>query len=105
MPGERLRRALRFVNFRVLRNTPAKVWRALEEDDAVAIVANGETRAILVNVPAGDTEEAIQMARQVIAQQALARLRASARERGLSDVSDEEIDAEIRAARAERKRD
>ncbi|MBX6365492.1 MAG: hypothetical protein IRZ00_16610 [Gemmatimonadetes bacterium] len=105
MARGRLRKALRFINFRVLRNTPAEVWKALDEDDAVAIVANGETKGVLVGVEGGDPEDAIELVRRIRAQRALGRLRAEAQRRGVSELTEEEIEAEVRAARAKRRRD
>ncbi len=104
MAAGRWRKALRFLNFRTLRNTPAVVWRELEENEAVAIVANGETRAIMIAVEKGDAEEAVDLVRGLRAQKALSRLRAAAAASGGDALTDEEIDAEIRAARARRRR-
>ena len=98
------RKALKFMNFRTLRNTPSAVWKELEESEAVAIVANGETRAIMVAVENGDAEEAVDLVRQLRAQRALSRLRASAQGRGASDLTEAEIEAETRAARLARRR-
>jgi len=99
----RWRKALRFMNFRTLRNTPAVVWQELRENEAVAIVANGETRAIMIAVEDGDAEEAVDLVRGLRAQRALSRLRAAAASGGAAELSPEDIDAEVRAARARRR--
>jgi hypothetical protein len=90
------------VSYRDLRNTPSAVWDALEECEAVAIVSNGEPRALMLGIEDGDIEGAMRLVRQVRAGMALARLRAAAARSGADRLTDEEIDAEIAAARAER---
>ncbi len=104
MAGKRWRKALKFINFRTLRNTPSAVWKELSESEAVAIVANGETKAIMLAVQSGDPEEALDLVRQLRAQRALSRLRAAAEASGASELTQEEIEAEVRAARARRRR-
>jgi len=94
---------VKFMNYRELRNTPSAVWDALKESDAVAIVSNGEPRALLLDIEDGDVDGAMQLVRRVRAQLALSRLRAAATRRGASDLPHEEIAAEISAARAERR--
>ncbi len=104
MAGKRWRKALSFINFRTLRNTPSVVWKELSRSEAVAIVANGETKAIMVAVEDGDAEEAVDLVRQLRAQRALSRLRAAAQASGASEVTETEIDAEVAAARKARLR-
>ena len=94
---------VRFLNYRELRNTPSTVWDALDAGDAIAIVSNGEPRALMLPIENGDVEAAMQFVRRVQAQQALARIHAESARRGLDAMDDEAIDAEIAAARAERK--
>ena len=103
MAGRGWRKALRFINFRTLRNTPSVVWQELSESEAVAIVANGETKAIMVAVENGDAEEAVDLVRQLRARRALSRLRAAAQATGVGELTDAEIEAEIQAARAARR--
>ncbi len=104
MAGKRWRKGLSFINFRTLRNTPSVVWKELSESEAIAIVANGETRAIMVAVEDGDAEEAVDLVRQLRAQRALSRLRAAAQATGASALGDAEIEAEVTAARKARSR-
>lgn len=94
---------VKFLNYRELRNTPSTVWKALDAGDAVAIVANGTPRALMFPIEAGDVEGTLQLVRRVRAQQALARIRAASVEQGTDTLDDAEIEAEIVAARAERK--
>lgn len=93
---------VKFLNYRELRNTPSAVWDALATSEAVAIMRNGEPRAIMLEVEGGDVEQAMQLVRRVRAQMALSRLRADAVRSGTDRLTAEEIEAEIRASRAER---
>ncbi len=104
MARKRWRNALSFINFRTLRNTPSVVWQELSRSEAVAIVANGETRAIMVAVQDGDAEEAVDLVRQLRAQRALSRLRAAAQASGANELTEAEVEAEIEASRKGRTR-
>ena len=94
---------VKFVSYRDLRNTPSAVWEALEESEAVAIVSNGEPRALMLEIEGGDLDAAMQLVRRVRAQMALSRLRAEAAHRGAARLTEGDIEAEITAARAERR--
>ena len=94
---------VKFMNYRELRNTPSAVWEALQTNEAVAILANGEPRALMLEIENDDLELVLQVVRRVRAQIALSRLRASAAERGANRLTAEDIEAEISAARARRK--
>ncbi|MFN2433570.1 MAG: hypothetical protein ABR599_12295 [Gemmatimonadota bacterium] len=93
---------VKFLKYRDLRNTPSAVWQALRESDAVAIVSNGEPRALMLEIEGGDLEGALELVRRVRAQLALSRIQADAVRRGIDRLSDAEIEDEIRAARNDR---
>jgi len=95
---------VKFISYRELRNTPSAVWEALQANEAVAILANGEPRALMLEIENDDLELVLQVVRRVRAQIALTRLRASAAESGANRLTAEEIGTEIGAARARRKR-
>ncbi len=95
---------VRFVSYRDLRNTPAKVWQALKKSDAIALTANGTPRAIMFEIEEGNLEGALQVLRRVRAQLALSRVREESANRGTDRLSTEEIDKEIRVARNARTR-
>jgi hypothetical protein len=94
---------VKFVSYRDLRNTPSAVWEALGESEAVAIVSNGEPRALMLEIEGGDVDAAMQLVRRVRAQMALSRLRADAAQRGADRLTEDDVEAEIAAARAERR--
>lgn len=92
---------MRFVSVRDLRNTPAKVWATLGSGDLV-LTNNGEPFAIITKVEAGDLEGTLAALRRARAQQAVSELRAAAATNGTANMSDAEIEAEIRKARRAR---
>lgn len=94
---------MKYLTTRDLRNTPGMVRDQVQDDDLV-LTANGKPVAVLVGVNDDDLEETLQVIRQVRGQRALARLQRDAVARGLDRMTLDEIDAEIRAARRERKR-
>jgi hypothetical protein len=81
----------------------ARVWEALDAGDVVAIVADGETRALVLPVRGGDVDGALEHVDRVRALRALDRIQAESVRRGLDKMTPEEIDTEIAAARAERR--
>jgi hypothetical protein len=95
---------VKFMNYRELRNAPSAVWEALRANEAVAIIANGEPRALMLGIENDDLDNVLQVVRRIRAQMALSRLRASAAQRGVDQITVEDIDAEILETRARRKR-
>lgn len=95
---------IKFVNYRDLRNTPSAVWEALGENEALAIVSNGEPRALMLAIEDGDVDGAMQLIRRVRAQMALAHLRADAARRGADQLTEADIEGEVRAVRTKRSR-
>lgn len=95
---------VKFLNYRELRNTPSAVWEALQSDDAVAIVSNGQPRALMLEIENGDVNGALELVRRIRAQMALAKLRSGAQRDGTDQLDGEEIEAEVHRARSERSR-
>jgi hypothetical protein len=93
---------VRLVSIRDLRNTPSEVWSALESDDLV-LTKNGDPVAIIARIEGSDLESTLAAVRRVRAQQAVSRLRSEAQGSGAATLTDADIDAEIAAARAERR--
>jgi antitoxin (DNA-binding transcriptional repressor) of toxin-antitoxin stability system len=94
---------MRFVTVRDLRNTPTTVWSALDKDDLV-LTSNGDPVAVLVRVDEDDLDDTLAVVRRARAQQAVSRLRKQAAEAGTADLTEQEIEQEIAAARKERAR-
>lgn len=88
---------MNFYTVRDLRTTPKSVWENLSEDGEVVITNNGKPTAILFDITDGSFEETLKAVRQAKAAIAFNAMRARAASEGY--MSDEEIEAEIAAAR------
>jgi PHD/YefM family antitoxin component YafN of YafNO toxin-antitoxin module len=93
---------VRFLSTRELRNRPGSV-RQLAQEDELVLTANGKPVAILLGVEDDDFEETALIIRQIRAQRAVSRMRRQAARRGLNRLSLADINAEIRAARSQRR--
>lgn len=91
------------VTYRDLRNTPGKVFERLASGEPLELVADGETRAVLIPVDEGDATSALDAWRRGRALLAIARIQSNARRKGTSGLSLSDITAEIRATRKARR--
>jgi antitoxin (DNA-binding transcriptional repressor) of toxin-antitoxin stability system len=94
---------MKFISVRDLRNTPSEVWNALDEGDDLVLTASGRPKAIVVRVTDEDLGSTMEVLRRARAQLALSRLRGSAKAKGSDQLSDDDVDLEIKAARRERR--
>ena len=84
---------MKFISSREIRSNPACLWELPAIDETV-ITVNGKPRAIVLAV--GDNfEETLSIMRRARASAALEKIRISSREKGLDNLSEQEIDAEI----------
>ena len=90
---------MQFVTVRDFRASLKDIWSKLRNDEEIVITNNGKPAALLVNIPEGDFEETLQDVRRAKLLRILEDAREEAAERGF--LTDAEIEAEIRAARAE----
>ncbi len=88
---------MNFYTVRDLRTTPKSIWENLTSDGEAVITNNGRPMALLVDISEGDFEETIKAVRQAKAMIAFNSMRTKAAEQGF--MSDEDIQAEIEAAR------
>ena len=88
---------MNFYTVRDLRTTPKSIWDNLSEDGEVVITNNGKPTAILFDISDGNFEETLKAVRQAKAMISFNSMRSKAAANGY--VSDEEIEAEIAAAR------
>lgn len=88
---------MNFYTVRDLRTTPKKIWDNLSSDGEVVITNNGKPTALLFDIADGSFEETVKAVRQAKAVIAFNSMREKAAARGY--MSDEEIEAEIAAAR------
>lgn len=90
---------MNFYTVRDLRTTPKAIWENLTDDGEVVITNNGKPTAIMIDISDGNFEETLKAVRQAKAMIAFNMMRKKAADRGF--MSDEEIEAEINAARIE----
>lgn len=90
---------MNFYTVRDLRTTPKAIWENLTDDGEVVITNNGKPTAIMIDISDGNFEETLKAVRQAKAMIAFNMMRKKAADRGF--MSDEEIEAEINAARGE----
>jgi len=88
-----------FLSVREFRASSQDIWRKLSKDGKLVITNNGKPTALLLDIKNEDLEETLLTLRQVKAMRLFNRMRADAESRGW--LSKEEIEAEIKAARAE----
>jgi prevent-host-death family protein len=93
---------VKFVSSREIRVNPKPVFDAAREGDEVVITSRGKPVALLVGVDGDDLEETLRHFRRAKAQAAVSRMREAAAGEGLAGMAQDEIEAEIAAARSER---
>jgi prevent-host-death family protein len=93
---------MKFVTVRDFRIRPGEVWKNLEKDEEVIITSNGKPIAMLTGISDVTFDETLKIFRRAKAELAVSRMRKAAARKGLSRISKEEIDAEIKAARRAR---
>jgi len=95
---------MRFVGIREFRGSAAKVVESLKEENEIVITSNGRPVAVLTPTDDESLEENLSALRTARAVQAVAALQRESVRLGTNKMSQEDIEAEIRAARAELKR-
>lgn len=88
---------MNFYTVRDLRTTPKSIWENLAADGEAVITNNGRPMALLLDIADGDFEETLRAVRQAKAAIAFNSMRSKAAAKGY--MSEEEIEAEIAAAR------
>jgi PHD/YefM family antitoxin component YafN of YafNO toxin-antitoxin module len=92
---------MNFYSARDLRTIPKSIWNSLNADGEVVITNNGKPTALMLNISEDSFEELIRAVRQARAAIAFNSMRGRAESLGF--MSDEDIEAEIKAARQEKK--
>lgn len=94
---------MRFLSVRDLRSKSAQVWEELPVQREMIITSNGRPIAILAAINESNLEESLSAFRQARAVEAVSSLQRRSVAIGTDALSMEEIDAEIKAVRSERK--
>ncbi|MDO4983154.1 MAG: type II toxin-antitoxin system Phd/YefM family antitoxin [Eubacteriales bacterium] len=89
---------MNFYSVRDLRTDSKQVWENLSVGGEVVITNNGRPSALMIDIPEGSFDEVVQAVRQAKAMIAFNSMRRKAATRGF--MTDEEIEAEINAARS-----
>lgn len=92
-----------FVSVRQLRTQSADVWDALAESKDLVVTSNGKPIAILSTTTAKTLDASLAALRQARAQLAVMAMQRRARETGADQLTLDDINAEIGAARRERR--
>jgi prevent-host-death family protein len=93
---------MKFVTVRDLRGKTSELWKALERERELVVTNNGKPIAILSATDEESFETCLWTLRRSRASDALANLQRDAAERGLDELTPEDIEAEIKASRRER---
>ena len=101
--NRRPRNWMKFVTVRDLRGKTSELWKELEHERELVVTSNGKPIAILSATDEDSFESCLWTLRRSRANDALAKLQRDAEQRGLSDLTPEEIDAEIQTSRKKRK--
>ena len=92
---------MKFFTVRDLRTAPRSVWDTLEEQNEAVITNNGKPTALMLSIDENSFEDTLASVRQVRAMRAVNRMQMAASESGVSQLSLEEINAEIASTRKE----
>jgi hypothetical protein len=92
---------MEFVSVRELSKSPKAAFDRLARDGKAVITNNGQPQAILVKVDASSFESALSMLQKLEFMQNLAEMRLISRQNGNSNMTLDEVNAEINAARSE----
>jgi antitoxin (DNA-binding transcriptional repressor) of toxin-antitoxin stability system len=94
---------MKFLSIRDLRTKSSQIWQELPEQREMIITSNGRPIAILSSISENDLEQVLSAFRQARASRAAAALQLDSVKRGNDKISMEEINSEIKSARAKRK--
>jgi prevent-host-death family protein len=95
---------MKFVTVRDLRLKPRDLWEKLKTAHEVVLTSNGRPVAVIAGVDEDSFEATVAALRRLRAARAVEEMQRRSVERGLDRLSLAVIEAEIRAARAERRR-
>ncbi|MDA3955251.1 type II toxin-antitoxin system Phd/YefM family antitoxin [Oceanispirochaeta sp.] len=93
---------MKFVTVRDIRTTPAKIWKSLPEEQELILTNNGKPIALITPLGENDLEQTLTAVRTARAQSAIQQMQLSSIRNNLSQLSIEEIEAEISNTRKSR---
>ena len=94
---------MKFVSVRELRLKPREIWKRLQTERDLIITSNGKPIALLTGLSEETLEKTLTALRRTRALLAMEEMQRISVELGLDKLSDEEIEAEVKAARSYRR--
>ena len=90
---------MEFISIRDFRNATKDAWAALERDGKVVITNNGKPKAIMLGVDGSNFEEILLAIKRMELAGVIEKLQQQSSQNGIDDLSIDDINAEIAAAR------
>lgn len=90
---------MKFVAVRDLRLKPGQVWERLNREGEMVLTSNGKPIALLTRIDEDNLERTIAAGRRARALMAMEEMQRASLAAGADQMSDAEIEAEIKAAR------
>jgi len=94
---------MRFITARELRGAAGQLWQILPEEEEIVVTLNGKPVALITPLNDSNFDVALRDIRRARAMTAVANMHRDAAKSGASELTTEEIDAEIKAVRKKRK--
>ncbi len=95
---------MKYITVRDFRSKSAKVWDTLSTERELVVTSSGRPLAILSFVTEDTVESALRSIRRARAEEAVAHVQSRSLENGMSEVSLDDINKEIKAVRKRRRR-
>ena len=95
--------SINFVSFRELRTSTAKINDMLNSNRKIVVTNNGKPKALMIQVSENDFEDTLAMINQFKLARTINNLRTAAQLSGASEMTLDEINAEIAQSRKERR--
>ncbi len=95
---------MRFLSVRDLKSKSAQIWKELPRLKDMVITSNGRPIAVLASITEDNLEEVLSAFRQARAVQAVTSIQYESAHKSLDKITAAEIDDEIKAVRANRKK-
>lgn len=92
-----------YVTVRELREKSSAIWQRVEAGEEFVVTRDGKPFALLVHTEPSEVEAALRAHRAARFGAVLARIQAQAQQSGAAALTDDDIQAEIDAVRAERR--
>jgi antitoxin (DNA-binding transcriptional repressor) of toxin-antitoxin stability system len=95
---------MKFLSVRDLKTKSSQVWSELPDQKEMVVTSNGRPIALLSSINENNLEQVLTAFRRARATDALAAIQYASTQQGTDSISMDEINAEIKAARSNRKK-